>query len=62
MSITDPSASRAPRLDLDNQYVQSRSVSMLRLVVLVAVTGLVGALIVAGVLVEIAQRLSAASH
>ena len=63
MTLSDPSMLlSSPLLDVDSQHAQSRSGSLLRLVILVAVTGLVGALIVAGVLVEIAQRLSSASH
>jgi len=62
MTLSDPSMLTSPLLDVDSQYAQSRSGSIVRLVILVAVTGLIGALIVAGALVEIAQRLSSASH
>ena len=62
MSLSDRSMLPAQPLDLDNRYAQSRSGSLVRLVVLVAIAGLVGALIIAGVLVEIAQRLSTAGH
>ena len=58
----DTSSSVALSCDPNGGRAQSRRASALRLVILLVVTGLMAALILAGVFVELSHQIHTASH